>query len=61
MATFKDSRYGIVDLQAGKVKQVAVGQLLHALADQLVVIAAQGVARHVGFFQIGRASCRERV
>ena len=33
----------------------AIGQELHALAHQLVVIPAQGVARYVGFFGLCQA------
>src|SRR5690606_24980131 len=33
----------------------ALGQLLQALADQLVVIAAQGVARHIGLVRFLQA------
>ncbi|ERO63384.1 hypothetical protein P308_02935 [Pseudomonas piscis] len=33
----------------------ALGQLLHALADQLVVVAAQGIARDVGLGRLGQA------
>ncbi|MNY20131.1 hypothetical protein D3C86_1535980 [compost metagenome] len=33
----------------------ALGQLLQALADQLVVVAAQGVARYIGFLRFAQA------
>ncbi|MNR05656.1 hypothetical protein D3C85_1216990 [compost metagenome] len=36
-------------------------QLLHAFADQLVVIATQGITRDVGFFRLGEHFCHLRV
>ena len=39
----------------------ALGQLLNAFADQLVVIAAQGVARYVGLLRLAQALAHLRV
>jgi hypothetical protein len=39
----------------------ALGQLLQALADQLVVVTAQGVARHIGALRLGQALGHLRV
>ncbi|MCY1446662.1 hypothetical protein D9M71_632450 [compost metagenome] len=39
----------------------AIGQLLQTLADQLVVVAPQGVARHVGLVRTGQHLGHARV
>ena len=39
----------------------AFGQLLQTLADQLVVVAAQGVTRYVGLFRLVEALGHLRV
>ncbi|MNL58034.1 hypothetical protein D3C87_1816380 [compost metagenome] len=36
-------------------------QLLHAFTDQFVIIAAQGIARNVGFLRLGQALGHFRV
>src|SRR5919109_5516960 len=48
-------------LQAMQERQVTVGQETYNLPDPFFVIATQNPIEQEGTYQIGRASCRERV